>query len=128
MSSTFTFYKKITLKDIKEKTDIEIEYSDSKFPIWLKYNNTFLSIQYFGKHTKFKNINIEPIELTRHGMTNPGYIIDTIVKTFKTAFVVDDFYDNLWYGLYNTIEERNQIFIDCMNHYNYSFNDYNLDA
>jgi hypothetical protein len=90
----FIINKRISKKEITDNTDLTIRSQDNGEWIVDKYNNGMLIVEGFygmdenGERKEIKDDIIR--ELSRYGVNNPKYILDTLGRKFNLLWIDDD--------------------------------------
>ena len=96
----FIVNKRISKKEITDKTDLTILHQDNGDWIVDKYKNgLFITQGFYGEdeNGERKEIKDDLIrELTRYAGHNPKYILDTLSKQFGLMWIDDDSMDYFW--------------------------------
>jgi len=142
MSTTFNFTNRITLNDIKTKTDITIEEINSyEIPIpgfdekmlvqcdepqfILKYNKNVLKVSFRLNITEdeeetfdYSKIEIfeQDFDLDRNGLNNPSEILQIIYDKLNYRFYDDNLEEDFYHTEY-TSEEANELILNNMKQY-----------
>lgn len=116
MSTYFSFYTKITLKQVKEETSIKvIEHDDNTFLEDTKGNKLVVNNGVFTKDDS-EEIDEDSFDLTRYGDNNPKIIIDELVDKFNLKFLIDDDEQILYE---KGVENFDSYLNECMEKYGY---------
>jgi hypothetical protein len=96
----FIINKRISKKEITDNTDLTIRSQDNGEWIVDKYNNGMLIVEGFygmdenGERKEIKDDIIR--ELSRYGVNNPKYILDTLGRKFNLLWIDDNSMDYFW--------------------------------
>lgn len=112
MSIDITFQKNLNLKEIQEKTNIQIvDHNGKKY---LSHNGNVLPITDLDENGNFSSIS-------QYGRNELSEIIDIIVPTFQTKFITDNEWEIIIY------EQNRGNNIDVNNVFNETTKSYGYD-
>jgi len=114
MSIDISFYTKITLTEVKEKTSLTIVEDNGQ--TFIKDNKGNVCYVKKGVFT-FEDsdlIDEDSFELTSYGMNNPSFILKELVEIFNLKFLLDDDQERLYH---ENIVNFDEYLDSCMKRY-----------
>lgn len=97
MSIDISFYTKITLTDVKEKTSLSVIENNGQTFIKDNKGNIFYVKKGVFTYEESEKIDEESFELTSYGSNNPFFILKELVEIFDLKFLLDNDQEKLYH-------------------------------
>lgn len=116
MSIDFTFYTRIKLSEVSEKTSLRIVNNDNGTFIQDNEGNVASVIKGSFKRVDSEEPDDDTFEIVVYGSNNPTKIINELVENFNLRFLTDNDEEYLYHNMVDNIDE----YIDkCMLKYKF---------